>query len=135
MLRSLISKIEREQNQQSIKTRLEKPLPKSDHRQIILTRLLTQRVDVLRQEFITNRLNLKTALVKEQVQTQRIKQQQLILKQQPIKQEEQSNSDDNDNKNIKDTSPPPPPAKKPRKSNTKEVKNKRPKSSEQKTKR
>ena len=86
ILRSLIGKIEREQNQESIKNRLEKhstTLPKHEHRQIILTRLLNERVDHLRQEFLKNRSDRKTALVKEQFEVQRLKQQQqMILKQQ-----------------------------------------------------
>jgi hypothetical protein len=85
ILRSLIGRVEREQNQESIKTRLEKhstAIPKTEHRQIILTRLLNERVDILRQEFIKNRSDRKTALVKEQFQLQRYKQQQIILKQQ-----------------------------------------------------
>ena len=87
ILRSLIGRVEREQNQESIKTRLEKhstTIPKTEHRQIILTRLLNERVDILRQEFIKNRSDRKTALVKEQYQLQRAKQQQhqIILKQQ-----------------------------------------------------
>ena len=85
ILRSLIGKIEREQNQESIKTRLEKhstAAPKLEHRQIILTRLLNERVDHLRQEFLKNRQERKTALVKEQFEVQRQKQQELFLKQQ-----------------------------------------------------
>ena len=86
ILRSLIGRIEREQNQESIKTRLEKhstTVPKYEHRPIILTRLLNERVDNLRQEFLRNRSDRKTALVKEQFELQRYKQQQqLILKQQ-----------------------------------------------------
>jgi hypothetical protein len=95
-------------------------IPKADPRKIILTRLLTERVDTLRHEFIGNRLNRKTALVKEQVQTQRLKQQQLILKQQQattIKPEE-SSSDENE----KESNTPSPPVKKPRKSTGKETK-------------
>ncbi|CAF0881221.1 unnamed protein product [Adineta steineri] len=134
ILRSLIGRIEREQNQESIKTRLEKhstTIPKSEHRQIILTRLLNERVDILRQDFIKTRSDRKTALVKEQFQIQRLKQQQqIILKQQQqainIKQE-QSISEDETNK---DSSPP---AKKAKKNNGNEIKHKRqgtPKSSE-----
>lgn len=85
ILRSLIGKIEREQNQESIKTRLEKhstTQPKHEHRQIILTRLLNERVDHLRQEFLKNRQERKTALVKEQFELQRQRQQELIFKQQ-----------------------------------------------------
>ncbi|CAF0800902.1 unnamed protein product [Adineta steineri] len=134
ILRSLIGRIEREQNQESIKTRLEKhstTIPKSEHRQIILTRLLNERVDILRQDFIRTRSDRKTALVKEQFQIQRLKQQQqIILKQQQqainIKQE-QSISEDETNK---DSSPP---AKKAKKNNGNEIKHKRqgtPKSSE-----
>jgi len=139
ILRSLIGRIEREQNQESIKTRLEKhstTIPKSEHRQIILTRLLNERVDILRQEFIKTRSDRKTALVKEQFQLQRLKQhQQIILKQQQqainIKQE-QLISDDENNKDA------PPPAKRPKKINGNEIKQKRqgtPKSSEQTIKR
>jgi hypothetical protein len=147
ILRSMVARIEREQNQESMKKRLKNQniivTPKLDHRQIVLTRLLNERVDYLRQEFIGNRLNRKTELVKEQVQTQRLKQQQLILKQQQIAttvKQEESSSDDEEKK-IDTPSPPPPPpvpVKKARKSTGNEVKNKRqgtPKSSEQKTKR
>ncbi len=136
VLRSIVFKIEREQNQEAMKKRLKNPIatiPKLDHRKIILTRLLNERVDRLRHEFIGNRLHRKSALVKEQVQTQRLKQQQLILKQQQattIKQEE-SSSDDEKKTN---TPPPPLPVKKARKSTGNEMK-KTPKSSEQKTKR
>jgi hypothetical protein len=140
ILRSLIGRIEREQHQESIKTRLEKhstTIPKSEHRQIILTRLLNERVDILRQEFIKNRSDRKTALVKEQFQLQRFKQQQqIILKQQQqainIKQD-QSISDDDFNK---DTAPPP--AKKAKKINGNDIKHKRqgtPKSSDETIKR
>ncbi|CAF4346930.1 unnamed protein product, partial [Adineta steineri] len=112
--------------------------PKPDHRHLVLTRLLNDRVDSLRQDFIGNRLNKKTALVKEQVQTQRLKQQQLILKQQQqqaesIKQEESSSDDEK----PKTENPPSIPAKKVRKSTGNEIKTKRqgtPKSSEQKPK-
>lgn len=139
ILRSLIGRIEREQNQESIKTRLEKhstTMPKLEHRQIILTRLLNERVDILRQEFIKNRSERKTALVKEQFQMQRLKQQQqIILKQQQqatnVKQEQFISDDDNN----KDESPP---AKKAKKLNGNEMKQKRqatPKSSEQSIKR
>ncbi|UJR37197.1 hypothetical protein I4U23_029905 [Adineta vaga] len=136
ILRSLIGRIEREQNQESIKTRLEKhstTIPKSEHRQIILTRLLNERVDILRQEFLKNRSERKTALVKEQFQLQRLKQQQqqIILKQQQqtnhIKQDPLI-SDDEHNKDGQ------PPAKKAKKINGNEIKHKRqtiPKSSEQ----
>jgi len=127
ILRSLIGRIEREQNQESIKTRLERhstTIPKSEHRQIILTRLLNERVDILRQEFIKNRSDRKTALVKEQFQLQRFKQQQqIILKQQQqainIKQD-QSISDDDYNKDAQ------PPAKKAKKINGNDIKHKRP---------
>jgi len=127
ILRSLIGRIEREQNQESIKTRLEKhstTIPKTEHRQIILTRLLNERVDILRQEFIKTRSDRKTALVKEQFQLQRLKQQQqIILKQQQqainIK-PDQSISDDDYHK---DTAPPP--AKKAKKINGNEIKHKR----------
>jgi hypothetical protein len=139
ILRSLIGRIEREQNQESIKTRLEKhstTIPKSEHRQIILTRLLNERVDILRQEFIKNRSDRKTALVKEQFQMQRFKQQQqIILKQQQqainIK-PDQSISDDDYNKDA------PPPAKKAKKTNGNEIKHKKqgiPKSADQSIKR
>jgi hypothetical protein len=140
----MIARIEREQNQESMKKRLKNQnttvTPKLDHRHTVLTRLLNERVDRLRQEFIGDRLNRKTALVKEQVQTQRLKQQQLILKQQQataVKQEESSS--DEEKKKI-DTPPPPPPVpvKKARKSTGTEGKTKRqgtPKSSEQTTKR
>lgn len=119
----MISKVERELNQESMKKRLKTPtipIPKPDPRKIVLKRLLTERVGSLRQEFIGNRLNRKTALVKEQVQTQRLKQQQqqLILKQQQattIKQEESSSSDE-----TKEITPPP--VKKPRKSTGNETK-------------
>jgi hypothetical protein len=140
----MISRIERELNQESMKKRLKNPpttIPKSDPRKIILKRLLNERVDRLRKEFVGNRLNRKTALVKEQVQTQRLKQQQLILKQQQqattIKQEESSSDDDDDEKKANTPPPPPPPpppVKKPRKSTGNETK-KTPKTSEQKTKR
>ena len=141
VLRSLIGRIEREQNQESIKTRLEKhstTIPKSEHRQIVLTRILNERVDILRQEFIKNRSDRKTALVKEQFQLQRLKQQQqqIILKQQQqppttnIKQDQFMSDDENN----KDESPP---AKKAKKVNGNETKHKRqttPKSAEQNTK-
>ncbi|CAF0806146.1 unnamed protein product [Rotaria sordida] len=137
ILRSLIGRIEREQNQESIKTRLEKhstTTPKFEHRQIMLTRLLNERVDILRQEFIKNRSERKTALVKEQFQIQRLKQQQqIILKQQQqatnIKQDQFISDDDNNNNNKDDS----PPAKKAKKVNGNEIKHKRqttPKSSE-----
>ncbi|CAF1385903.1 unnamed protein product [Rotaria sordida] len=148
ILRSMITRIEREQNQESMKKRLKNCntiIPISDHRQIILIRLLNERVDSLRKDFIADRLNRKTALVKEQVQTQRLKQQQMILKQQQqqqqqqqaiiVKQEELS-SDDNKEKII--VIPAPSSNKKPRKSTGNENKNKRsetPKLSEQKIKR
>ncbi len=130
VLRSIIFKIEREQTQESMKKRLKNSapsIPKPDHRKLVLTRLLNERVDTLRQEFIGNRLNRKTALVKEQVQTQRLKQQQLILKQQQqqqattVKQEESSSENDQDAKKT-DNLPPPPPVKKPRKSTGNETK-------------
>jgi hypothetical protein len=81
------------------KTQSTTAIPKTDHRKIILTRLLNERVDCLRREFIGNRLKRKSALVKEQVQTQRLKQQQLILKQQQQQQvttikPKESSSDD-----------------------------------------
>ncbi|CAF3929520.1 unnamed protein product [Adineta steineri] len=142
ILRSMIARIEREQNQESMKKRLKNQntivQPKPDHRHLVLTRLLNDRVDSLRQDFIGNRLNKKTALVKEQVQTQRLKQQQLILKQQQqqaesIKQEESSSDDEK----PKTENPPSIPPKKVRKSTGNEIKTKRqgtPKSSEQKPK-
>ena len=138
ILRSLIGRIEREQNQESIKTRLEKhstTIPKTEHRQIILTRILNERVDLLRQEFIKNRFEKKTSLVKEQFQLQRFKQQQqIILKQQQQQQQinikqEQSISDEDFNKDIT-----PPPAKKAKKINGNDIKHKRqgtPKSNDQ----
>lgn len=130
ILRSLIGRVEREQNQESIKTRLEKhstTQPKTEHRQIILTRLLNERVDLLRQEFIKNRSERKTALVKEQYQLQRAKQQhQIILKQQ---QQQQANSikleqslSDEDYKQDATSSPP---AKKSKKVNGNESKPKK----------
>jgi len=134
----MISKIEREQTQEIMKKRLKTPsttVPKPDHRKLILKRLLNERVANLRQEFIGNRLNLKTALVKEQVQTQRLKQQQLILKQQQatiVKPQKESSSDEDEKK--ANTPPPTPPVKKPRKSTGNEIK-KTQKTSEQKTKR
>lgn len=139
ILRSLIGRIEREQNQESIKTRLEKhstTVPKYEHRQIILTRLLNERVDHLRQEFLRNRSDRKTALVKEQFDLQRAKQQeQLILKQQQsttIKYEQSFSEDEQQRQSS-------PPAKKAKRIETPEVKSKRPtttpKSSEQKMKR
>ena len=64
----------------------------TDHRRIILTRLLKERVDNLRKEFIGDRLNRKTVLVKEQVRTQRLKQQELIVKKQ--QQQESSSVDE-----------------------------------------
>ncbi|CAF2124528.1 unnamed protein product, partial [Rotaria magnacalcarata] len=126
ILRSLIGRIEREQHQESIKTRLEKhstTVPKFEHRQIVLTRLLNERVDILRQEFIKNRSERKTALVKEQFQMQRLKQQQqIILKQQQqatnVKQDQFVSDDDS----TKDESPP---AKKAKKLNGNEIKQKR----------
>jgi len=95
ILRSLIGKIEREQNQESIKTRLEKhstAVPKHEHRQIILTRLLNERVDHLRQEFLKNRQERKTTLVKEQFEFQRQKQQEFIFKQQQQHQQQSSST-------------------------------------------
>ena len=98
--------------------------PKTNHRQIALTRLLNERVDNLRQEFMGNRLNKKSALVKEQVQTQRLKQQQMILKQQQQQQpvtkvtEKHSSSDEE----VKPSSPIP--AKKSRKNVGNETKKK-----------
>jgi hypothetical protein len=133
----MISKIEREQNQEIMKKRLKTltpTVPKPDPRKIILKRLLNERVNNLRQEFIGNRLNLKTALVKEQVQTQRLKQQQLILKQQQatiVKKQKESSSDEDEKKANTSPPPPPPPVKKPRKSTGNEIK----KTPEQKTKR
>ncbi|CAF0773289.1 unnamed protein product [Rotaria sp. Silwood1] len=143
ILRSLIGRIEREQNQESIKTRLEKhstTIPKFEHRQIMLTRLLNERVDILRQEFIKNRSERKTALVKEQFQMQRLKQQQqIILKQQQqqatnIKQDQFISDDDNNNNNNHNNKDDSPPAKKAKKVNGHEIKHKRhgtPKPSEQ----
>jgi hypothetical protein len=133
----MISKIEREQTQEIMKKRLKTPsttVPKTD-RKLILKRLLNERIDNLRQEFIGNRRNLKTALVKEQVQTQRLKQQQLILKQQQatiVKQQKESSSNEDEKK--ANTPPPTPPVKKSRKSTGNKIK-KTPKTSEQKTKR
>ncbi|UJR09016.1 hypothetical protein I4U23_013265 [Adineta vaga] len=145
ILRSLVDRVEREQNQESMKKRSKNQnlivQPKSNHRQIALTRLLNERVDNLRQEFIGDRLNKKTALVKEQVQTQRLKQQQLILKQQQqvtsVKQEKSSSDEEEGEEEKKvETSPPllPIPAKKPRKSAGNEKKKKRQETSETKTK-
>lgn len=143
IIRTIIFKIEREQTQESMKKRL-KPsttsaastTPKPDHRKLALTRLLTERIDTLRQEFIGTRLNRKSVLVKEQVQTQRLKQQQqqVILKQQQTTvEEEESSSDANNNK---PNSPlPPPPAKKSRKSTGTETKKPAKTTSEPKTKR
>ena len=126
ILRSLIGRIEREQNQESIKTRLEKhitTIPKMEHRHIILTRLLNERVDNLRQEFIKNRSDRKAILVKEQFQLQRRKQQIMIKKSQPQQtiniRHDQFISDDENNKDIL------PPAKKAKKSNTNAIKYKR----------
>jgi hypothetical protein len=139
ILRSLIGRIEREQNQESIKTRLEKhstTIPKSEHRQIILTRLLNERVDILRQEFIKNRSDRKTALVKEQFQFQRLKQQQqIILKQQQQAINIKPDPSISDDENQKDV---PIPAKKAKKINGNDIKHKRqgtPKSSEHSIKR
>lgn len=124
ILRSLIGRVEREQNQESIKTRLEKhstTLPKTEHRQIILTRLLNERVDLLRQEFIKNRSERKTALVKEQYQFQRAKQQhQIILKQQ----QQQANSIKLE-QSLSDEDGGSPPAKKAKKVNGNESKSKK----------
>ncbi|CAM4973547.1 unnamed protein product [Rotaria socialis] len=141
IVRTLISKIEREQNQELMKKRLKTSptkLPVTDHRHIVLTRLLNERVDHLRKDFVTDRLHRKTALVKEQVQTQRLKQQQLILKQQQqqatIIKKEPITSDDE--KKMVDN-PTTPTVKKARKSTGNETKTKRqetPKSSEQKIK-
>jgi hypothetical protein len=139
ILRSLIGKIEREQNQESIKTRLEKHstiAPKHEHRQIILTRLLNDRVDSLRQEFLRTRSDRKTAMVKEQFDLQRLKQQQqLILKQQQTTtiKHEQSISDDEHQRHAS-----PPAAKKVKKVDGQDLKSKRattPKSTDQKLKR
>lgn len=109
--------------------------PKPDHRKLALTRLLTERTDILRQEFIGHRLNRKSVLVKEQVQTQRLKQQQVILKQQQAtiekEEEEESSSDANNNK----PNSPPPPAKKSRKSTGNETKKTPKTTSESKAKR
>jgi hypothetical protein len=136
ILRSLIGRVEREQNQESIKTRLEKhstTLPKTEHRQIILTRLLNERVDILRQEFIKNRSDRKTALVKEQFQFQRFKQQQQII----LKQQQQAINIKHD-QSISDEDGSPP-AKKPKKINENEFKPKKqtptPKPSDQTIKR
>ena len=151
IVRSIIFKIEREQTQESMKKRLKTPtttattttstssiVPKPDHRKLALTRLLTERIDTLRQEFIGNRLNRKSVLVKEQVQTQRLKQQQqTILKQQQATSEkddeeaEQASPDAHKNK----SNSPAPPAKKPRKSVGNETKKTPKVTSEQKTKR
>ena len=144
ILRSLIGRIEREQNQESIKTRLEKhstTVPKYEHRPIILTRLLNERVDNLRQEFLRNRSDRKTALVKEQFELQRYKQQQqLILKQQ---QQQQQSAIVKPELSLSDDEPLPPvrlsiPTKKLKKTNGNEIKHKRlgpSKSAEQKIKR
>jgi transcription initiation factor TFIID subunit TAF12 len=100
-------------------------------------------VDNLRQEFIGNRLNRKTALVKEQVQTQRLKQQQLILKQQQQQQQvttvkQEAPSLDEEGKKAESAAAIPIPAKKSRKSVGDELP-KKPlatiKSTDQKTKR
>ncbi|CAF3539240.1 unnamed protein product [Rotaria sp. Silwood1] len=133
VLRSIITKIEREQNQESMKKRLKNTntiVSISNHRQINLTRLLNERVDSLRKDFISYRLNRKTALVKEQVQTQRLKQQQMILKQQQQQQQQttvvkqiESNLDDNKEKTIDILTTPT--IKKQRKSTGNENKNKR----------
>ncbi|CAF1285366.1 unnamed protein product [Adineta ricciae] len=128
ILRSLVSRIEREQNQESMKKRSKNQnliaQPKANHRQIALTRLLNERVDNLRQEFIGNRLNKKSALVKEQVQSQRLKQQQIILKQQqqPVKKVTEKNSSSDEE--VKPSSPIP--AKKSRQSIGNETKKKQP---------
>ena len=90
LLHSLITRIEHEQNQTSIEKNPK--LLTADHRRIILTRLLNERVDNLRKEFIGDRLNRKAVLVKEQVQTQRLKQQELIVKKQ--QQQESSSVDE-----------------------------------------
>lgn len=103
-------------------------------------------MDNLRQEFIGERLHRKAALVKEQVQTQRLKQQQLILKQQQLQEKKQqqmamekaaeANADEKEKKI--DTAASPAPAKKPRKSAGNEAPKKRPeavKSPDQKTRR
>ena len=127
ILRALTGKIERELNLQLLKARLDKPTVKVDPQKVFLTGLLNDRIGALRQEFIGHRRHRKTALVKEQVQSQRMKQQQLILKQQQtvaVKQEELSV-----NEIEPSTSPA---AKKPRKSKAKEPKIKRSGSPEQK---
>ena len=93
-------------------------IPKVDPRKIALTRLLTERVDSLRHEFIGNRLNRKSALVKEQMQTQRMKQQQLILKQQQaiaVKKKESSSEEEEEEEKKPITPPPPVPVKKAKK--------------------
>lgn len=136
ILRTLITKIEREQNQESTKKRLKSQTtdaPISSHRQIVLTRLLHDRIDNLRKEYVANRLNRKTALVKEQVQTQRLKQQQLILKQQQqqaaiVKQEE--TKPDDEPKKV--DSPITPTIKKAKKSTGSESQKTKPKSPEEK---
>ena len=124
ILRSLTAKIEREQTQAAAKARLEKQ--SSNQRTGLVTRCLTERVDALRQEFIGHRLQRKTALVKEQVQTQRLKQQQLVLKQQQhastVKEEEQEES--SSSKTGKSQTPSPA-TKKSRKSSTNEATSKK----------
>ena len=134
ILRSLIGRVEREQNQESIKTRLEKhstTIPKTEHRQIILTRLLNERVDLLRQEFMKNRSERKTVLLKEQFQLQRLKQQQqMILKQQQQRQQQPPPPPSTQLVNVKSDEDFSPPVKKSRKSNGIELKLKKPKPSE-----
>ncbi|CAF0999548.1 unnamed protein product [Didymodactylos carnosus] len=85
ILRSLLGTIEREERKETAKKNMEKHStiqPKHEHRQIHLHRLLNDRVENLRQDFLKQRLQRKQLLVKEQVQQQRFKQQQLVLKQQ-----------------------------------------------------
>lgn len=99
--------------------------PKTNHRQIALTRLLNERVDNLRQEFMGNRLNKKSALVKEQVQTQRLKQQQMILKQQQQQQQPVTKVTEKHSSSDEEAKPSSPiPAKKSRKSVGNETKKK-----------
>ena len=126
ILRSLTAKIDREQSNAAMKARLEKQ--NSTHRTGLVTRCLTERVDALRQEFIGHRLHRKTALVKEQVQTQRLKQQQLVLKQQqhatPVKEDEQE--DESSSSKTAKSPTPSPSMKKTAKNSTNEVKTKKP---------
>jgi hypothetical protein len=129
ILRSLTAKIDREQSNATMKARLEKQ--NSTHRTGLVTRCLTERVDALRQEFIGHRLHRKTALFKEQVQTQRLKQQQLVLKQQqhatPVKEEEQEDESSSSKTAKSQTSSPS--TKKTRKSSTNETETKKPRTS------